>query len=165
MKVLDDGKSYNCVSYIPLSNGLKLTIDYCMFVSEGKTYYSWCYERSISMYLYYPLMVIENNNEKELTLLTIPNRISLHVSPELKLSNLLEKDIYIGNKENSMYSYNYLEDSDMSLDDKKAYVWDYYEDYNLSSRSDEFTFDYLDNRYQVKLNEATFTIIWIEKLL
>ena len=46
MMPLDDEVSYNEVAYIPLSNGLKLTIDYCRFVSEGLTYYSWCYERS-----------------------------------------------------------------------------------------------------------------------
>ena len=159
--VLDEGVSYNEVAYIPLKNGLKLTIDYCRFVSEGITYYSWCYERSISMYLYYPIMVIDNNGEKELTILTLPNRITIHVSPELRLTNILTKDTYIGS---SLYTFEYLSDDEVSLDDKKAYVWDYYETYNLSERSDNFTFDYLGNRYEVKMQEESFVITWLQRI-
>ena len=154
--VLDDGVSYNEVAYIPLNNGLKLTIDYCRFVSEGKTYYTWCYERSISMYLYYPLMVVNNNGNKEIKILTLPNRITLHVSPELRLKNILTKDSYL---EDNLYTFTYLDDLN-SLEEKKNYVWDYYQEYNMSARSDLFTFDYLNNRYECELNESAFVIRW-----
>ena len=153
--VLDDEVSYNEVAYIPLNNGLKLTIDYCRFVSEGKTYYTWCYERSISMYLYYPIMVVETSGAKELKILTVPNRVKIHVTPELRLKNILSKDTYV---KDSLYNFAYVDQG--NLDDNKAYVWDYYADYNLSAREDNFTFDYLGNRYEVTLNDAGFLIKW-----
>lgn len=154
--VLDEGQSYNEVAYISLKNGLKLTIDYCRFISEGKTYYSWCYERSISMYLYYPLMVVENNGSKEIKILTLPNRISLHVSPELRLKNILSKEAYL---EDNLYTFSYLDELN-SLEEKKNYVLDYYSKYNISERADTFTFDYLNNRYECTLNESSFVIRW-----
>lgn len=153
--VLDDEVSYNEVAYIPLNNGLKLTIDYCRFVSEGKTYYTWCYERSISMYLYYPIMVVEASGAKELKILTVPNRVKIHVTPELRLKNILSKDTYI---KDNLYNFSYVDMG--SLDNNKAYVWDYYSDYNLSAREDIFTFDYLGNRYEVTLNDDSFLIKW-----
>ena len=159
MMPLDDEVSYNEVAYIPLSNGLKLTIDYCRFVSDGVTYYSWCYERSISMYLYYPVMVIENEGEKELTILTVPNKVKIHVTPELRLSNILSKDTYT---KSNLYNFEYA--SGNTLDEKKNIVWDYYSRYNLSERADKFTFDYLNNKYQVELNDAGFQITWLNKL-
>ena len=152
--VLDNEESYNEVAYIPLNNGLKLTIDYCRFVSEGKTFYTWCYERSISMYLYYPIMVVDNNG-KELKILTVPNRVKIHVTPELRLKNILTKDTYI---KDDLYNFSYVDMG--SLDKNKAYVWDYYEDYNLSGRGDVFTFDYLSNRYEVSLGDNGFLIKW-----
>ncbi len=159
MMPLDDEVSYNEVAYIPLSNGLKLTIDYCRFVSDGVTYYSWCYERSISMYLYYPIMVIENEGVKELTILTVPNKVKIHVTPELRLSNILQKDTYT---KPNLYNFEYA--SGTSLEEKKNIVWDYYSNYNLSERADKFTFDYLNNKYQVELNDAGFQITWLNKL-
>ena len=159
MMPLDDEVSYNEVAYIPLSNGLKLTIDYCRFVSGGVTYYSWCYERSISMYLYYPIMVIENEGEKELTILTVPNKVKIHVTPELRLSNILSKDTYT---KPNLYNFEYASGS--TIEEKKNIVWDYYEAYNLSERADNFTFIYLNNKYQVELNDVGFQITWLNKL-
>ena len=159
MMPLDDEVSYNEVAYIPLSNGLKLTIDYCRFVSEGVTYYSWCYERSISMYLYYPIMVIENEGVKELTILTVPNKVKIHVTPELRLSNILQKDTYT---KPNLYNFEYASGS--TIEEKKNIVWDYYEAYNLSERADNFTFIYLNNKYQVELNDVGFQITWLNKL-
>ncbi len=159
MLPLDDEISYNEVAYIPLSNGLKLTIDYCRFVSEGITYYSWCYERSISMYLYYPIMVIENEGVKELTILTVPNKVKIHVTPELKLANILDKDTYT---KANLYNFEYA--SGDTIEEKKNIVWDYYSKYNLSERADTFTFDYLNNKYQVELNDLGFQITWLNKL-
>ena len=159
MMPLDDEVSYNEVAYIPLSNGLKLTIDYCRFVSDGVTYYSWCYERSISMYLYYPIMVIENEGVKELTILTVPNKVKIHVTPELRLSNILQKDTYT---KPNLYNFEYASGS--TIEEKKNIVWDYYEAYNLSERADKFTFDYLNNKYQVELNDVGFQITWLNKV-
>lgn len=157
----DDGKVYDEIAYISLDNGLKLTIDYCRFVSDGKTYYTWRYSQSVSMYLYYPIMRIENNNKIELVLITVPNLISIHVSPELKLANIINKDIYL---EDTYYSFEYYEEDDFTLNDKKTYVWNYYDDYQISARSDEFTFIYLNNKFNCKLLETGFTITWKERV-
>ena len=112
---LDDEESYNEVAYIDLNNGLKLTIDYCRFVSEGKTYYSWCYERSISMYLYYPLMVVNENDTKKINIITVPNRVKIHVTPELRLKNILSKDLYL---KDDLYVFEYVDMGSLDLNKK-----------------------------------------------
>ena len=111
------------------------------------------------MYLYYPIMVIENEGVKELTILTVPNKVKIHVTPELRLSNILKKDTYT---KPNLYNFEYA--SGTSLEEKKNIVWDYYSNYNLSERADKFTFDYLNNKYQVELNDAGFQITWLNKL-
>lgn len=157
----DDNKVYDEIAYIPLDNGLKLTIDYCRFVSEGVTYYTWRYSQSIALYLYYPVMKIKNNEKVELVLLTLPNAISIHISPELKLANIISKDEYL---ESSYYSFEYYGEDTDELSTKKEYVWNYYEDYNLSERADEFTFDYLNNTFKCNLYETGFTITWLSRI-
>lgn len=154
----DNDEVYDEVAFVPLNNGLKLTIDYCRFVSDGITYYTWRYSASIAMFLYYPIMRIKNNGSDELVLLTLPNGISIHVSPELKLSNVMNKDDYL---KDQYYTFEYYQKDNI---DKKEYVWAYYEGYNLSERSDGFTFDYLNNRFSVELRENDFIIRWKERI-
>lgn len=155
----DDNKVYDEVAYIDLENGLKLTIDYCRFVSDGVTYYTWRYSRSIAMYLYYPLMKINNNSNVELVLLTLPNKVKLHVGPELKLINILDKDQYL---EKAMYTFEY--QSGETEEKKKEYVVNYYKSYNYNKIDDNtFTFEYLNNKFKVELQETTFSIEWQER--
>ena len=157
----DDNKVYDEVAYIDLENGLKLTIDYCRFVSDGKTYYTWRYSRSIAMYLYYPLMKINNNSNIELVLLTLPNKVKLHVGPELKLINILDKDEYF---EKGMYTFEY--QSGETEEEKKAYVINYYQGYKYNKIDDNsFTFEYLNNKFKVELQENTFSIEWMERIV
>lgn len=157
----DDNKVYDEVAYIDLENGLKLTIDYCRFVSDGKTYYTWRYSRSIAMYLYYPLMKINNNSNIELVLLTLPNKVKLHVGPELKLINILDKDEYF---EKGMYTFEY--QSGETEEEKKAYVVNYYQGYEYNKIDDNsFTFEYLNNKFKVELQENTFSIEWMERIV
>lgn len=161
MKV-DDSNVYDEVAYIDLENGLKLTIDYSRFVSDGKTYYTWRYSASITFYLYYPLMVIENDNDKELVLITIPNVIGYKVTPEQKLSSLLSKKAYL---DSSMYTFNYFESDEINtLELKKEYVRSYYDDYNYEKIDDNsFTFEYLNNKFKVVMNDGSFTITWLSR--
>ena len=155
----DDNKVYDEVAYIALDNGLKLTIDYCRFVSDGKTYYTWRYSSSIAMYLYYPVMTILNDSQKELVLLTLPNKVALHVGPELKLASILTKEEYL---DSSMYSFNYA--SGETLEEKKACVVEYYQDYNYEKIDDtSFYFTYLNNKFKLVMNETAFTITWVEQ--
>ena len=157
--VCDDNKVYDEVAYIALDNGLKLTIDYCRFVSDGKTYYTWRYSSSIAMYLYYPVMPILNDSKTELVLLTLPNKVALHVGPELKLASILTKEEYL---DSSMYSFNY--ESGETLEEKKACVVEYYQDYNYEKIDDtSFYFTYLNNKFKLVMNETSFTIYWVEQ--
>jgi len=155
----DDGKVYDETAYIMLENGLKLTVDYCRFVSDGKTYYTWRYSRSIAMYIYYPLMVINDNGTRKITLLTLPNRIQFKINPDQKLSGLLSKDTYL---DESFYTFEYYNDENNESYDKVQYVLDYYQDYNLEKQEDNrYTFQYLNNLYQLKIQENNFVITWI----
>ena len=156
----DDGYVYDEIAYVNLSNGLKLTVDYCRFTSGGKTYYTWRYSRSIAMFLYYPVMRIQNNNEDELVLLTLPQRINIHVSPELKLASILTKEEYL---EDTYYTFEYFHKE--TLEEEKQYVIDYYKNYNyVKVDNDTFTFEYLNNKFSVKLNDKNFVISWLERI-
>ena len=154
----DDGKVYDEVAFVPLENGLKLSIDYCRFINGGKTYYTWRYSRSIAMFLYYPVMRIQREGKDELVLITLPNRIALHVSPELSLKSILSKDEYL---KETYYTFEYY---DNGKDDAKEYVWNYYENYNMSERADSFTFIYLNNKFKVELGDKNFVIAWLERI-
>ncbi len=156
----DNETVYDEVAYIPLSNGLKLTMDYCRFESEGKTYYTWRYSRSIAFYLYYPLMRVDNKGSNELVILTLPNRINLHVGPDLRLSNILTKDEYLSD---TYYTFDYLDGDDLEV--KKNYVLDYYKDYNLVKIDDNnYSFEYLNNKFKLTLTDANFKIYFLERL-
>ena len=156
--VCDDGKVYDEVAYISLPNGLKLTVDYCRFISNGVTYYTWRYSRSIAMYLYYPLMVVDDNGIRKIVLLTLPNMVSYTINPDQKLASLLTKDTYL---DSSFYTFEYFDDGN----DKVEYVLDYYKDYNLSKISDNvYNFVYLNSEFKLMLNENSFVIEWIKYL-
>ena len=148
-------------NYIELENGLKLTIDYSRFISGGKTYYTWRYSASITLYLYYPLMAIDDNGTRKIVLLTLPNCTSFKVNPEQKVSSLLTKKQYL---DESMYTFNYFERTDIESFDKKQNVLDYYSDYNLNKIEDnKYTFDYLNNRFVLTLKETSFSVAWQAK--
>ena len=154
----DDGKVYDEVAYISLPNGLKLTVDYCRFISNGVTYYTWRYSRSIAMYLYYPLMVVDDSGSRKIVLLTLPNRVSYTINPDQKLASLLTKDTYL---DSSFYTFEYFDE----CDDKYNYVIDYYKDFDLVKISEkEYTFVYLNSQFKLKLNENSFTLEWVKYL-
>lgn len=163
--VCDDGKVYDESAYIMLDNGLKLTVDYCRFVSNGKTYYTWRYSRSISMYLYYPLMVISDkskNDERRVVLLTLPNMVSFKVNPDQKVASLVSKDTYL---DESLYTFEYYVDETIENFDKKKWVTDYYQDYDLEKLEDDvYTFTYLTNKFKLTLRDGNFLIQWQEKV-
>ena len=64
----------------------------------------------------------------------------------------------------SMYTFNYFERSDIESFDKKQNVLDYYSDYNLNKIEDnKYTFDYLNNRFVLTLKETSFSVAWQAK--
>jgi hypothetical protein len=164
----DDGKRYYEVAFIELENGMKLSLDYRRFVSGGKNYYVWRYESNISMTLYYPLMVVENFGEKEIVLLTIPNRISYQVGPQLKIANIMKDPDYLLDGKYTL-SYDLYTPKEDVLDErttaeKQQYVIDYY----INNFSGEFVgediyFSYLGNNFSVILLENYFTIRYMGK--
>ena len=158
----DDGKVYDETAYIELENGLKLTIDYSRFISDGKTYYTWRYSASITFYVYYPLMAIDDNGTRKLVLLTLPNCTSFKVNPEQKVSSLLTKKEYL---DESMYTFSYFERLDIESFDKKQNVLDYYSDYNLVKIDyNKYTFEYLNNKFVLTTKDTSFSIAWDSKV-
>lgn len=148
-------------AYIQLENGLKLTVDYRRFVSGGITYFAWRYTHNITMFLYYPLMVVSLNETKELLLLTLPNRIAFQVGPQLRLEQLMSKDDYL---QDSKYTFNYRGDQG-SIDNEKNYVIDYYTNgYNGTMVEDTLEFIYLNVKYSISFSDTSFTIRFLEKV-
>ncbi|MCI5939456.1 MAG: hypothetical protein SOU07_06805 [Bacilli bacterium] len=161
----DDHKVYEETAYISLENGLKLTVDYRRFVYNGKNYYTWKYTASITMYLYYPLMKIEDNNENKLVIISLPNRISFQVGPQLVLSNLLNGSTYTDSNDCTRYTFNYLQELDeegkdkLTLEDKQQYIIDYYvNEMNgiVDKAKNTITYTYLGNSFEVELLEKNF---------
>lgn len=158
---VDDQKIVNETAYIALENGLKLTIDYRRFVSNGVTYYTWRYTSNLAMHLYYPFMVVKENDQKELLLLTLPNRIRYQVGTTLDIKKVMDDDKYLGEE---MYTFSYLEDQD-TLAAKKQYVIDYYvNEFDGEMINNELYYNYLGIRYKIIFNDNNFIIKYVQKL-
>lgn len=159
--LVDDKKVYDEIAYISLENGLKLTIDYRRFTSEGKTYYVWSYTNNLNMHLYYPLMVVEVNNQRYLLLLTLPNRVNFQVGPGLKVENMLKRDDYL---DEVRYTFNYLDDYEI-LEAKISQIKNYYlDEYDGYTEGSDFFFTYLGIKYKIIFNEENFIISYVEGL-
>lgn len=159
---VDDQKVIDETAFITLDNGLKLTIDYRRFVSDGVTYYAWRYSMNLAMHLYYPFMVIEENNNKELLLLTLPNKIRYQVGTTLDIERVMgdKKGQYL---EEDRYAFDYLDEDSLTL--KQKYVKDYYiNGYDGEMIGDELYFNYLGIRYKIKFTDSKFYISYVEKL-
>ncbi|MFA6627833.1 MAG: hypothetical protein WCQ80_04775 [Bacilli bacterium] len=151
---VDDETIYDEVAFLAFENGLKMTINYRRFVSDGVTYYVWRYSSNITFYLYYPLMVIQENAQKKLLLLALPNRINFQVGSQLKIKNILEKEDYLSE---AKYTFGYLEDE--TIEDPVQYVKDYYITYHQGHEvDDQFIFQYLGIQYKIIFHEQGFTI-------
>lgn len=151
----DDGKVYLEVAFIELENGMKLSLDYRHFISGGVDYYVWRYQSNISMTLYYPLMVVEEQGQKEIVLLTLPNRIKYQVGPQLKIVNIMKDPDYL---EDGKYTLGYLEDIETPAA-KKQHVIDYYiEDMGGVYIGEHIHFEYLGVKFSVELLEQFFVI-------
>lgn len=158
--VVDNGLSYDEVAYLDFPNGLKMTINYRRFISAGITYYCWRLSSSISFYLYYPLMVVEEDSQKRLLILTLPSRIQFQVGSQLKASNILAKKEYL---QDAKYTFTYFEDE--NIVDKEAYVRDYYQQFHDGYEEDgHFYFVYLNIKYEIIFLKLGFTIRYISSL-
>lgn len=158
----DDEKEYYEVAYIDLENGLKLTLDYRRFISNGINYYVWRYTSLIGMSIYYPLMVINNNGTKEFVILTLPNLVTFQVGPQLKAKNVINDKNYLASP--TFYSFEYL-DKFETFDEKKQYVIDYYVNgYEGYFEGDKLLFTYLGVKFKVTFNDTNFYIEFVEKV-
>lgn len=158
---VDNLDIFDETAFIDLENGLKLSIDYRRFVSDGITYYVWRYTQNLAMYLYYPLMVIEENDKKELLILTLPNQIKFQVGTTLSLDKVLENDDYL---HVDKYTFNYL-DRYTSITDKQQQIIDYYVNgYEGVLESNTLYFNYLNIKYKLILHDDYFTIEYDSKL-
>jgi len=174
-------------AYISLENGLKLTVDYCRFIYNGKTYYTWAMTHSINMQLYYPMMAIENKDamKNKLVLITLPNRVTFSVGPTLDLSHILNGVSYIEDDDCMYYTFKYIVDlnndgKEDELEIQQQYIIDYYvNEYNgeyieyettvLDEETKEekvvinkeVTYTYLGNTFVVKLYESNFKMHYV----
>lgn len=167
-----NGELHNMIAYITLDNGLQLTINFCRFegTKEGKTdtYYIWEYSESIRMSLYYPLMVIEENGERKIIIVALPNAVINKVEPRYDPSGLIKKDAYL---EESFYTYPYSDYDENypadKYDNKKAVasIKDYYVN-NLGGSVDEnnhVLYSYLGYDFKVTFGSTHFVITCLGK--
>lgn len=159
--MVDNQEIYDETAFIDLENGLKLTIDYRRFTSEGKTYYVWRYTQSLTMYLYYPMMIINDGGKKEVVLLTLPNRVTFQVGTTLDIDRVIADDKYLNDDK---YTFNYLDDFE-NINDKKQQVIDYYVNgYNGKLVGNDLYFEYLNIRFKVTFTDKNFIIKYDSKI-
>lgn len=150
-----DGKIYNELAYITLENGLQLTINYAKFVDSDTnlTYYRWQKTESIRIFLHYPLMVIDQNDERKFVFIAIPNQVRLKFDTTTKqVKDLLAKDKFTTSE---WYTYDY---QHSYSEDYDTYVKYYVDNFNGRIENDEFLFDYLGYTFKIDFNEANFVI-------
>lgn len=143
---------YDEVAFIMLDNGLQLTLEYRRFTSEGITYYAWRYTRSITLYLHFPLMVhINQDNQRELLILPLPNYTKYSVGPQLELKKLLEADTYLSS---DYYKFNYPAKENAQEIVKQFYI----NNHQGREISDDFVCTYLGIDYKIEFSEESFRI-------
>ena len=153
-----DGKIYNELAYITLENGLQLTINYARFVDSetNLTYYRWQKTQSIRIFLHYPLMVIDKDDERKFVFIAVPNQVRLKFDTTTKqIKDLLAKDKFTTSEWYTYdYQHSYSEDYDNYLN--------YYKD-NFNGRfdGDDFVYDYLGYTFKVAFNESNFVISYV----
>ena len=172
-------------AFISLENGLKLTVDYCRFIYNGKTYYTWALTHSINMQLYYPVMAIKDGIKNKIVLITLPDRVTFSVGPTLDLSHILNGVSYVEDEDCMYYTYKYIVDLDLDgkeddLSLQQQYIIDYYvNEYNGEYKeyqttvideetkeekiviNKEVTFTYLNNTFIIKLYEKNFKMHYV----
>ena len=154
-----DGKIYNELAYITLENGLQLTINYAKFVDQETniTYYRWQKTESIRMFLHYPLMVIDKDDERQFVFIAIPNQVRLKFDTTTKqVKDLLAKDKFTTSE---WYTYDYQHSYEEDLDNYKNY---YIDNFNGRTENNEFLFDYLGYTFKIDFNENNFVISFVK---
>lgn len=150
-----DSKIYNEMAYITLENGLQLTINYARFVDSDTnlTYYRWQKRESIRIFLHYPLMVIDQNDERKFVFIAIPNQVRLKFDTTTKqVKDLLQKDKFTTS---DWYTYDYQHSYD---EDYNNYVNYYVDNFNGRFSGEDFLFDYLGYTFKVNFKQENFVI-------
>ena len=150
-----DGIITNEIAYITLESGLQLTINYAKFVDSDTniTYYRWQKSQSIRIFLHYPLMVIDQDDERKFVFIAVPNQVRLKFDTTTKqIKDLLSKDKFTTSEWYTYdYQHNYNEDYD-------NYVKYYQDNFNGRIENEEFLFDYLGYTFKIDFNEENFVI-------
>ncbi len=166
--VPDDGYVYEETAWIALENGLKMTIDYRRFEYNGETYYTWRTKFPLTMFLYYPLMVINEDDTSKLLIISLPLNVNAKITPDLELKSLIRGKTYLYDPEKTSslinYSFNYLDKFD-TLDAKKAYVRQYYVDDMGGQVQEDGTIEYvyLGYKFKIVLDDLSFKMHYLGK--
>ena len=150
-----DSKITNELAYITLENGLQLTINYAKFVDSDTniTYYRWQKTQSIRVFLHYPLMVIDENDERKFVFIAVPNQVRLKFDTTTKqIKDLLTKDKFTTS---DWYTYDY---QHSYSEDYDTYVKYYVDNFNGRFNGEDLLFDYLGYTFKVTFNEDHFII-------
>ena len=156
-----DGKITNELAFITLENGLQLTINYARFIDSDTniTYYRWQKTESIRIFLHYPLMVIDKDDERKFVFIAVPNQVRLKFDTTTKqVKDLLEKDKFTTSE---WYTYDY---QHSYIEDYDTYVKYYVDNFNGRTVDDDFLFDYLGYTFKIEFNEDHFIISYFGSL-
>lgn len=154
-----DGVIYNEIAYITLENGLQLTINYARFVNSetNETYYRWQKTESIRICLHYPLMVIDDNEERKFVFIAVPNQVRLKFDTTTKqVKDLLEKDKFTTDE---WYTYSYQTSYENDYDN---YVKYYVDNFNGYWENDLLYYTFLGEKFNIKFNEDNFIITYVK---
>ena len=135
------------------------TINYARFTDSETniTYYRWQKTESIRVFLHYPLMVIDKDDERKFVFIAIPNQVRLKFDTTTKqVKDLLAKDKFTTSE---WYTYDYQHSYEEDLETYKNY---YINNFNGRTENNEFFFDYLGYSYKIDFNENNFVISFVK---
>ncbi|MGD9886963.1 MAG: hypothetical protein AB7T03_03250 [Bacilli bacterium] len=172
---VENGQIFEEIAYILLENGLTLTFEYRRFVTKrdgvATTMYCWKYTTPLNAVLHYPLIIHEQQGEKQLYIVPLPLKsvYRIGLNDKIPLSAFLEKDEFLDPLYSQFYYPDFNEDprSDeiFDLETNIEKVKQYYRTYHQGEQvGDAFLFTYLEVTFQVVFNDDYFTITLFNNL-
>ncbi|HOI46304.1 MAG TPA: hypothetical protein PLR26_01100 [Bacilli bacterium] len=171
--------SYEYWHILFLEDGTRVSMEYRMFTSGGKTYYGWTYASGITIRMELPIMVreetINNQTKKVFYLLALPNEVKYELSNNISTKRLLSNQDYVTNQ--SWYTFSYPEHIEVAStkEEKIEYVKEWYDTYCFGRIEDnqyvitylgyDFRVNFDATKYHKSLNETldAFELIFIGK--
>lgn len=153
---LDEGTAsyeYSLVTWD--ETGTRYSYLYRSFVSNGITYYVYCYHTGITMSIEVPLIVQMVDGKQQIYMVSLPYDTTYTLNVNTKIKSLKNKAEYLEDKYHQFEYPNYLSESTDKVSDVKKWYIDYCNGYEEDG---VFYFTYIGITYYVTFSDSYFSI-------